>query len=288
MPNICIQLRILPEYEFALCRYIYILPEALDMTTPQMTYLEAITSIAVEAGKKILEIYENEGDFSAITELKPDQSPLTLADKASHELIVKSLTRLFPDIPVLSEEGKHTDYGIRKNWRLFWLVDPLDGTKEFIKRNGEFTVNIALLQNNQPVMGVIYTPVTGELYFGSQRAGAFKQTPGQKPERIQVSRKNKQLIAVGSRSHADEAEKEILGQYDIYDTISVGSSLKFCLIAEGKADIYYRHGPTMEWDTAAGQALVEAAGGKVTGSAGSIFTYNKPSLLNSSFLCQGF
>jgi 3'(2'), 5'-bisphosphate nucleotidase len=250
--------------------------------------LEALHSIAVEAGNKILEIYHAHTDFAAITELKGDQSPLTQADKAAHEVIFHKLSSLYPDIPVLSEEGKHTEFAIRKNWDLFWLVDPLDGTKEFLKRNGEFTVNIALIKNNLPVLGVIYAPVWNVLYYGTADQGAFRQIPGQQVIKVQVNHKKNRLIAVGSRSHSDPAEAEILSRYDISGTTSIGSSLKFCLIAEGKADIYYRHGPTMEWDTAAGQAIVQAAGGKVTDTSGKTFTYNKSSLTNSSFLCQGF
>jgi 3'(2'), 5'-bisphosphate nucleotidase len=258
------------------------------MTTVDSISLEAINQVAVQAGNKILEIYHSYQDFASITEHKSDQSPLTLGDKASHEIIYHSLMDLYPDIPVLSEEGKQTEYATRKNWQLFWLVDPLDGTKEFIKRNGEFTVNIALIQNNLPVLGVIYAPVWNLAYYAKVNQGAFRQIPGQQAQRIQVNGKKEQLIAVGSRSHSDPSEQEVLNRYTISGTTSIGSSLKFCLIAEGKADIYYRHGPTMEWDTAAGQAIVQAAGGQVLDNTGKIFTYNKSSLTNSSFLCQGF
>lgn len=255
--------------------------------TQATTYLENISEIAIEAGKKIMEVYAYT-DFSAVTEFKSDNSPLTLADKASHQIIAAYLQKLYPSIPLLSEEGKQLDFNIRNNWQTFWLVDPLDGTKEFIKRNGEFTVNIALIQDNKPVLGVIYAPVTKQLYGGSAETGAFKKLPGQNAQPISVNYKKTSLVAVGSRSHADPAEGEVLSKFDIASSVSIGSSLKFCLIAEGKADIYYRHGPTMEWDTAAGQAIVQAAGGKVLDTTGNIFTYNKPSLVNGSFLCQGF
>lgn len=258
------------------------------MTIQENVSIEKINTIALEAGKKILEIYQEHADLDTITELKKDNSPLTLADQAAHTIISERLQALYPHIPVLSEEGKHTDYEIRKNWDTFWLVDPLDGTKEFIKRNGEFTVNIALIHNTIPVLGVIYAPVWDLLYYGMADHGAFREIPGQAAVALQVNRKLKLLTAVGSRSHAEPAETQVLNRYDISSTTSIGSSLKFCLIAEGKADIYYRHGPTMEWDTAAGQAIVQAAGGRVTDNAGNIFTYNKPSLLNSSFLCRGF
>jgi 3'(2'), 5'-bisphosphate nucleotidase len=249
--------------------------------------LASINKLAIQAGIKIMEIYGYE-DFSSITQLKADESPLTLADHESDEIITRGLQSMYPQIPILSEEGKHTAYEIRKDWQAFWLVDPLDGTKEFIKRNGAFTVNIALIVDKQPVMGVIYAPVLQTLYNGMVGTGAFKQQETNAPEAIQVNRKKNQLIAVGSRSHADPAEQEVLKPFDVVETISIGSSLKFCLIAEGKADIYYRHGPTMEWDTAAGQAIVTAAGGKVLDASGEIFTYNKLSLVNGSFLCQGF
>lgn len=249
--------------------------------------IASINDLAIKAGLKIMEIYSYT-DFSAITQLKDDQSPLTLADQLSNEIITKGLQALYPQIPVLSEEGKHTPYNIRKDWPVFWLVDPLDGTKEFIKRNGEFTVNIALLVNRLPVLGVIYAPVLQTLYFATPDQGAFRQEINKTPVPVKVNAKKHNLVSVGSRSHADPAESEILKSYDIQENISIGSSLKFCLIAEGKADIYYRHGPTMEWDTAAGQAILQAAGGKVLDSQGRIFIYNKLSLVNGSFLCQGF
>jgi 3'(2'), 5'-bisphosphate nucleotidase len=249
--------------------------------------LASINKLAIKAGIKIMEIYGYE-DFSSITQLKADESPLTLADQESDEIITSGLASLYPQIPILSEEGKHTVYEIRKDWPAFWLVDPLDGTKEFIKRNGAFTVNIALIVDKQPVLGVIYAPVLQTLYYGMVGSGAFKQEENNPPVAIQVNNKQQERTAVGSRSHADPAEDEMLKPYDVVETISIGSSLKFCLIAEGKADIYYRHGPTMEWDTAAGQAIVTAAGGKVLDASGDIFTYNKHSLVNGSFLCQGF
>jgi 3'(2'), 5'-bisphosphate nucleotidase len=249
--------------------------------------IHPIAKIAILAGKKIMQVYEYT-DFSGITEFKSDESPLTLADKAAHEIIAENLEKAYPEIPVLSEEGRHLPYEERKHWTQFWLVDPLDGTKEFIKRNGEFTVNIALIENNQALVGVIYAPVTGELYFGMKGKGAFKQLEGEPVQEIRVSGKNTSLVAVASRSHRSVEDEEVLKKFDIQSYTSIGSSLKFCLLAEGKADIYYRHGPTMEWDTAAGQAILEAAGGKMTDAAGQIFTYNKQILTNGSFLSVGF
>jgi 3'(2'), 5'-bisphosphate nucleotidase len=250
-----------------------------------LSSIQAINQIAQEAGARIMEIYHNE-DFSQVVDFKADSSPLTIADSEAHRIIEAELQKIYPDIPVLSEEGKHTDYEIRKKWPLYWLVDPLDGTKEFIKRNGEFTVNIALIENNRPVAGVIYAPVPEVLYFAALECGSFKQEQNQEPTPIKVNNKPTNLIAVKSRSHADEAEEKLLSQYPIGGKVAIGSSLKFCLIAEGKADFYYRHGPTMEWDTAAGQAILEIAGGTVKNLAGESLPYNKASLVNGSFICQ--
>jgi 3'(2'), 5'-bisphosphate nucleotidase len=257
--------------------------------------LETLKDIAYQAGDKILEIYHN-ADFSQVVDFKTDNSPLTLADKASHNIIVPDLQHAYPDIPIISEEGKDIPYETRKNWEYFWLVDPLDGTKEFIKRNGQFTVNIALIHYKRPVFGIVHTPVPDEMYYGFSSAmsntpfGAYKQTEKNAPVPIAVSHKKENRIAVRSSSHAAPEEETLLAQYGVTQSISKGSALKFCMVAEAKADIYYRHGPTMEWDTAAGQAVVEAAGGKVYSgnTEENIFTYNKESLLNSSFLVLGF
>jgi 3'(2'), 5'-bisphosphate nucleotidase len=248
--------------------------------------IQSINQIAQSAGEKILEIYHDR-DFAQIVDFKADHSPLTIADREAHRLIETGLKKLYPAVPILSEEGKHTAYEERRQWPVFWLVDPLDGTKEFIKRNGEFTVNIALIENNRPVAGVIYAPVLKTLYYATQTEGAFRQENGLEAEKIHTNRKTHDLIAVGSRSHADVVEAEVLSQYSIKDKVSIGSSLKFCLIAEGKADLYYRHGPTMEWDTAAGQAIVQIAGGTVRTLSGEPMPYNKVSLLNEAFICQG-
>jgi 3'(2'), 5'-bisphosphate nucleotidase len=252
-----------------------------------VVHLQIIKNLAVLAGQKIMEVYQLP-DFAAVTEAKSDQSPLTVADKASHAVITQGLTKHFPGIPVWSEEGRTIPYEERRSWERFWLVDPLDGTKEFLKRNGEFTVNIALIEDKRPVLGVIYVPVTGVLYFGARNEGAFVQAPGGEPRPIRVSGDTPERTAVGSRSHSSPEEAALLQQYRVTDHVAIGSSLKFCLIAEGKANFYYRSGPTMEWDTAAGQAIVEAAGGRVTDGNGDYLTYNKPSPLNSSFICTGF
>jgi 3'(2'), 5'-bisphosphate nucleotidase len=242
--------------------------------------IDLINKIAFEAGKEILEVYNKE-DFQV--EIKSDKSPLTIADKISHSIIKEFLTKHYPDIPVLSEEGKETPFEERRNWKLFWLVDPLDGTKEFIKRNGEFTVNIALIKKNAPILGVIYIPVKSLLYYGSQGEGAFKINADGNKEKIRVKPQSNELIAVKSKSHSSESEDKFLSRFTIKNTISAGSSLKFCMVAEGKADIYYRGGPTWEWDTAAGHAIVEAAGGYCKEADGE-FLYNKPVLLNKAFV----
>lgn len=247
-----------------------------------------ILTIARMAGDAILEIY-NHADFSKVVDFKSDDSPLTMGDKAAHEVIMKELPVLHPDIPIISEEGKDIPYEQRKSYETFWLIDPLDGTKEFIKRNGEFTVNIALIHQGKPIFGVVHVPFLDITYYGKAGEGAYLIKGQQPPRKISVNNKDSQRIAVRSKSHASPEEEEVLARFDTIESISRGSSLKFCMVAEGQADIYYRHGPTMEWDTAAGQAVVEAAGGKVfAGTGDQPFTYNKESLLNSSFLCLGF
>ena len=251
--------------------------------------IKDILFIAKEAGKEILKIY-NDGKLFDVVDFKSDDSPLTLADQASHKIIEKELKSRYPETPILSEEGKQLSYDVRKKWSLFWLVDPLDGTKEFIKRNGEFTVNIALIKDGYPVLGVIYVPVTDTFYFGNTLLSeAFKQIGSNDPTPLEVNNKKDKRIAVQSRSHSSEEETAIMEKYNVTDSISVGSSLKFCMVAEGKADLYYRHGPTMEWDTAAGQAVLEASGGKVLRMEDNKrFFYNREDLLNKSFICFGF
>jgi 3'(2'), 5'-bisphosphate nucleotidase len=258
--------------------------------TPKVS-IATLNDIALAAGRAILEVYHH-ADFSQVVDFKADQSPLTLADQAAQQVIAPALQKRYPNIPLISEEGKDVPYATRRSWEYFWLVDPLDGTKEFIKRNGQFTVNIALIHRHRPVLGVIYPPMTEELYFAAQpgyasdlEAGGYKQTPGGAVETLRVRRPPEKRVAVRSSSHASEEEEQVLRQHGVAESIARGSSLKFCMIAEGKADIYYRHGPTMEWDTAAGQAIVEAAGGKVfQDTSDRPFVYNKESLRNGSFL----
>lgn len=246
-----------------------------------------IIQLTKDAGKAIIDVY-NDISLNQQIEKKGDNSPLTLADKRSHEVIEDRLRTLYPQIPIISEEGAGIDYKLRKNYERFWLVDPLDGTKEFINKNGEFTVNIALIENGYPTCGYIYVPVQDVVYAGSID-GAIKIHNGVE-EKIHVSGKSDDRTAVRSRSHATPEEDAILKHYQVTKEISKGSSLKFCAVAEGSADLYYRAGPTMEWDTAAGQAILEAAGGRVFigNSEEKRFVYNKENLLNPGFLCLGF
>ncbi|MCY4363021.1 MAG: 3'(2'),5'-bisphosphate nucleotidase CysQ [Gammaproteobacteria bacterium] len=248
---------------------------------PELT--EAAAAIAREAAQKIMDVYVT--DFEIRN--KTDRSPLTMADMASHDLICAELARLTPDIPVLSEEAAHIPYSVRKSWDPYWLVDPLDGTREFIKRNGEFTVNIALIRENYPVLGVIYAPVKEVCYFAAKNEGAYKQATGAAGIRIKAKTSRADaLVVAGSRSHGNERQQEFfrnLGHNT--KSIAIGSSLKFCLVAEGAADIYTRFGPTSEWDTAAGQCIVEEAGGRVTDTGFNRLRYNaKDSLLNPDFV----
>lgn len=248
--------------------------------------IEIVCKVAKQAGAAIMEIYGTE-NFSV--EYKDDKSPLTAADKASHEVIMSGLKKHFPDIPILSEEGVDIPYAVRKEWQRFWLVDPLDGTKEFIKRNGEFTVNIALVEGGQPVLGVVYVPAQDKLYFGTQDGGAFSQQ-GNEPSaaiKVRTSPAEAGLTVVMSRSHPSPELEAYLKDIKVAESLPVGSSLKLCVVAEGKADLYPRLGPTMEWDTGAGQAVVVAAGGTVLRMDSRALEYNKENLLNPYFIVKG-
>ncbi|MGH8235021.1 MAG: 3'(2'),5'-bisphosphate nucleotidase CysQ [Rhodanobacteraceae bacterium] len=241
--------------------------------------------LARSAGAAILEVYA--GSFAI--ETKSDNSPLTAADMASHRIIVDGLSALTPDIPVLSEESKDVDWSIRRGWERYWLVDPLDGTREFVKRNGEFTVNIALIENHAPVLGVVLLPVTGELYYGVAGEGAFLESVrGALPKPVATRAVATIPVVAGSRSHGNERQTAMLAKLGDYRLVSVGSSIKFCMVARGDADLYLRLGPTSEWDTAAAQCVVEQAGGAVVDLQGDPFRYNtKESLLNPEFLALG-
>ena len=258
---------------------------------------------AKRAGEAILEVYGS--DFAV--EQKDDKSPLTLADTRSNEIITNVLKQAITvnnsTIPILSEEGKETPYDERKKWEYFWLVDPLDGTKEFVKRNGEFTVNIALMHRDKPVLGIIYIPVKDIFYFAAINFGSYKLESGDiltdnlsikelidKSQKLPLNNNNKaSLTVVGSRSHTSEEFTEFVRRlnekYENVNFISSGSSLKLCLVAEGIADTYPRFGPTMEWDTAAGQAIVEQADGRVISTqTNEPLSYNKSNLLNPCFI----
>ncbi len=253
---------------------------------------------SVRAGKAILDVYGSD-DFH--TSLKKDNSPLTQADKNSHQVIMQMLQ--MTNLPVLSEEGKDIPYSERKDWEQFWLVDPLDGTKEFIKKNGDFTVNIALIENQIPVAGIIFIPVSGILYFAEKNIGAYKMNYSQWmgldidnlefiidiSEKLPTD-KTEIYTVVGSRSHMNDETKayfeKLEHEHGKTEILSRGSSLKLCMVAEGKADIYPRFGPTMEWDTAAGHAIVTASGGTVTKSDGTPLLYNKKNLLNPYFIVK--
>lgn len=241
-------------------------------------WMQVAKQAAIEAGQAILEIYHS-ADFEV--EQKSDDSPLTKADRAAHLRIVKHLEKT--GLPILSEEGKHMDYEERKAWDYFWMVDPLDGTKEFIKRNGEFTVNIALIHEGKVVAGVLFSPVLGWLYSGISGKGAWKEHAG-RLEKLQVGPDAVKVI-VASRSHLSSETEEYMQQFPDASAISMGSSLKFMLVAEGKAELYPRFAPTMEWDTAAAQAIIEAAGAVVLQYPElSPLKYNKENLLNPWFV----
>jgi 3'(2'), 5'-bisphosphate nucleotidase len=239
--------------------------------------LPRVTALARESGRAILAIYQ---DLHPQVEYKLDRSPVTQADLVSHQILQNGLTCLAPRLPVLSEESVEIPFDERKSWRHFWMIDPLDGTKEFLRRTGEFTVNIALIENDRPILGVVYAPVIDKLYFAARGAGSHR-VDGEVTTPIRVaSTKAANPRLVVSRSHASEQEKKG-GEF-----IVLGSSLKFCLIAEGGADVYPRSGPTMEWDTAAAQCILEEAGGSVIDPEGNTIRYNKRVLLNPGFVAS--
>ena len=258
--------------------------------------LEIAKRAALDAGAEILRIYTDPSqDFGV--EKKSDNSPLTLADKAAHLCIMRHLQET--GIPVLSEEGQHLPFSERQTWKRLWVVDPLDGTKEFIKKNGEFTVNIALVEDGNPVLGVIYIPVTDILYYGIAGEGAWKETPSDSPSvgrtkeslPIEEEREEGRLVIVASRSHMNAETEEYIDQlrknHDSIQLVSSGSSIKICLVAEGFADAYPRFAPTMEWDTAAGDAIARASGCSVVNvQTGAPLLYNKEDLHNPRFLVK--
>jgi 3'(2'), 5'-bisphosphate nucleotidase len=248
--------------------------------------LPRVTSLAGESGRTILALYQ---DLNPHVEYKLDHSPVTQADLVSHHILQTGLACLAPHWPVLSEESVEVPFDERKSWRHFWMIDPLDGTKEFLHRTGEFTVNIALIEEDRPILGVVYAPVIDKLYFAARGAGSYR-TEGNVTMPIKVApATNESTRLVVSRHHASEQETlaHLRDQAKGCEPIVMGSSLKFCLIAEGAADVYPRNGPTMEWDTAAAQCILEEAGGSVTDLEGNTIRYNKHILRNSGFMAKG-
>jgi 3'(2'), 5'-bisphosphate nucleotidase len=245
-----------------------------------------VVELAREAGEEILKVYEETDPAVAF---KADNSPLTHADLASHRVILNGLARLSPEWPALSEESAEVPFERRKSWRHFWMVDPLDGTKEFLNRSGEFTVNIALMEANAPILGVVFAPVLKRIYFAAKNVGAYK-ADGELVTRIRtqpvVNGTVRTLVSRSHRGQDEDLERFAAGGKNC-EFIVLGSSLKFCLIAEGAGDIYPRLGPTMEWDTAAAQCILEEAGGLMTDLEGNPMKYNKPELLNPGFLAKG-
>ncbi len=247
--------------------------------------MPAVRRLAATAGQRIMAIYAT--DFTVSH--KDDRSPLTQADMAAHDTLVHGLAELTPALPVLSEESAAIDFAERARWPCYWLIDPLDGTREFVSRNGEFTVNIALIADHRPVLGVVHVPASGISYSAHHGGGAYKTASAGTPQAIHARRLDGgPVIVVGSRSHRGESLNRFLNRLGEHELISMGSALKSCLVAEGRADIYPRLGPTSEWDTAAAHCVVEESGGHVTDCALRPLRYNtKDSLLNPHFLVFG-
>lgn len=261
--------------------------ETLDIAQIN-NYIQALLDVSKNAGAAILDIY-NSSDLGV--QDKDDKSPLTAADLASNKIICDALREITPDIPIISEENEDLPFSERSTWEYCWIVDPLDGTKEFIKRNGEFTTNIGLVHNHQVIAGVVYIPVYDELYYAIKGEGAYKIKDNNK-ERITTNSYSKSengLKVVCSRSHLNEKTEQFIGQLSKPELIAKGSSLKFLSIAQGQADLYPRMAPTMEWDTCAAQIILEEAGGKVLidGEHEAPVQYNKENLLNPHFLAKG-
>jgi 3'(2'), 5'-bisphosphate nucleotidase len=247
-----------------------------------LTLRSAVVELAREAGRATMQYYDGAAD-AGVRE-KDDRSPVTLADEVAHAILVEGLARLDPATPVVSEEAESAAFEHRRGWRRFWLVDPLDGTKEFIKRRAEFTVNVALIENGEPVFGVVLAPALDLLYWAVKGAGAWREAQGGAPERIYSAAPpaGTPLTVVESLSHPSPELEEYLRTIPVARRVKAGSSLKFCWVAEGRADIYPRLGPTMEWDVAAGDCIYRQSGRD--GERPSPLTYNKPDLRNPSFI----
>jgi len=245
--------------------------------------LPDVIKIADEASEKVLHIYQS--DFKV--HFKEDETPITAADLAANEIITQGLRRITRDIPIISEEGSETPWEERKHWRRFWLVDPIDGTKDFTQRTGEFTINIAMIEDGEPVMGVVIAPALKEAYWGVKGEGAYKRDRTGKARHIRVAEPRDSLRVVASKNHLNEDTRAFIAKLGPHETVQAGSSLKFCRIAEGHADIYPRLGPTSEWDTAAAHAVLLAAGGKVQTLQGEPLKYGKEDVLNPWFIAAG-
>jgi 3'(2'), 5'-bisphosphate nucleotidase len=247
---------------------------------------ERVAAIARAAGREILEVY---GEAAPASQPKADESPLTAADLRSHRLIVDALGALTPDVPVLSEEALRPPHAERARWMRYWLIDPLDGTREFLSRNGEFTVNIALIEAHAPVLGIVHVPVTDATYTGIPGEGAWRAVSAAPAQRLQVAVPARSPVrVVGSRSHRGDSLEAFCARLGPHELLAVGSSLKFCMVAEGAADVYPRLGPTSEWDTAAAHAVVTGAGGAVVQLDGRPLAYNtREELLNPHFVAYG-
>ncbi len=256
------------------------------MSADLTALLAGAARIARAAGHEILEVYASAALASSA---KADNSPLTDADLRSHRLIVQQLAQLAPGVPVLSEEAAHAPLATRREWQRYWLVDPLDGTREFLARNGEFTVNIALIEKHRPLLGVVHVPVTDTTYTGVPGSGAWRQSAAGPAVAIRVAAHSAQPVRiVGSRSHRGDSLDAFLARIAPHVLVAIGSSLKFCLVAEGAADVYPRLGPTSEWDTAAAHAVLLAAGGAVRTLDGAPLEYNtRETLLNPFFVAFG-
>jgi 3'(2'), 5'-bisphosphate nucleotidase len=248
-------------------------------------FVEPLVRLANDAGDAILEVYATDFEVQS----KEDESPLTLADLASHRRIVAGLEELTAEVPIISEESGLPPFGVRSKWPRYWLIDPLDGTKEFVNRNGEFTVNIALVEHGRPVLGIVHVPVQGKTYVGCEGLGAELHADGQGPVAIHVAAScGSPVRVVGSRSHRGASLDAFISNVGDCELVPMGSSLKFCAVAEAAADIYPRLGPTSEWDTAAAQAVVEQAGGSVVTLDGKPMMYNqKEDILNPHFMVTG-
>jgi len=252
--------------------------------------MQGLLDIVQEAGNAVMSIYNAEDENWELS-AKDDNSPLTKADRQANDHICQALESQYPDIPIISEENKAIDYETRKQYEVFWLVDPLDGTKEFIKRNGEFTINLALVQEDEPMVGVVYAPALGRFYYAAKGEGATFHDEHDQVHKLQAntfSLNDKGLRLVCSRSHMNEETEQFVNRFSEPELVSMGSSLKFMLVAEGKADIYPRIGPTMEWDTGASHIIVAEAGGQVlTYEDNRPLTYNKEDLHNPWFVVFG-